>query len=951
MKNILSIMLVVAVLFSAFTASATIKAQDYTNDDWYDAVPFGDGNDGGNNEGTGYYGDDAFNNVLFEDDFGSYGSGTIPSGTWARNNSEGRTTIAVDAAAVGLPDAALHGRVAEISKSAGASSDDYFRINYGSVTNPSGPIAPYYSVDDLRYVKAEFDILFLALPPNNVRVRFYDVIGVTSGTTTKADNFGIFYPGGTITFAGGKTKPYQPNTWYSLVYYFNFDSKTYTAYLNGELVADGAPTGSALDSCIVAYGVAMSGVTEPHKIYLDNAKFSVPDEFSFVNASFSPDYNDYNILDKTVEFKYNNKIDEVKSSDIKITKDGALFSDYTFEIDGDKIVIDFSSSLEFGTKYSIEIGVGIKNIFGFSPKQNAVISFTTMQPGLATKTPVFKDGGGGLITVMPDSGTIKADVDIYNPLDKKKEVVLALAVYNQQNTMVELSLERVMVNEGETVKASVQANAGHFAKAFVYEELSGRKTLLRQGYATLAKIFDDEKIQFDANICEAEIEVASLNEEELTIAGKISPPTYKTILIGVTDENGEIILLDPVYSDTDGAFSYNGNFPPQAIDGEYTVAISGRNISNNPKDTFIYLSKKTRDDFVDAVNSSTTLSKLIAVIEENKGILDAGDEYLNINMYNVLFEQKPFSGHGDLVNMIISAKTILDAVNQADWSSLSEVIRTDFAVLMYGSTGYSFYKRLSETEQRKINQKIKSAGESSTIAAFRKRFDDAVSSYMSPGGNGGGSGGGGGGSRYNVSIPVSGETTQDNDISHQSDSAFKDLESVLWAQESIEYLHAKGIVSGDGDKNYRPLDNITREEFIKLIVEAFQIGESLGGSTFTDVQEGAWYEKYLAIGQNLGIILGNADGSFGVGQFITRQDMATIAYRAVGTIGRNLKEIHEGVNFKDADKISDYAKEAVRNMQQAGIISGVGGNMLAPNEYANRAQAAKIIYNLLVNSI
>ena len=77
---------------------------------------------------------------------------------------------------------------------------------------------------------------------------------------------------------------------------------------------------------------------------------------------------------------------------------------------------------------------------------------------------------------------------------------------------------------------------------------------------------------------------------------------------------------------------------------------------------------------------------------------------------------------------------------------------------------------------------------------------------------------------------------------------------------------------------------------------------------------------------------------FGIGENISRQDMAVIIYRAVGESIKTEKE----ADFKDIGTVSSYAKEAVNALYSAEIMSGDGENA-NPHANATRAEAAKII--------
>ena len=168
---------------------------------------------------------------------------------------------------------------------------------------------------------------------------------------------------------------------------------------------------------------------------------------------------------------------------------------------------------------------------------------------------------------------------------------------------------------------------------------------------------------------------------------------------------------------------------------------------------------------------------------------------------------------------------------------------------------------------------------------------------------------------------------------------FDDLADCEWAKEAIEELYKKNIVSGVDDKKFEPMRNITREEFVKLVVLAFGFEISEGETGFSDVSSGAWYESYIKTAMDNGIVTGISETEFGVGKNITRQDMAVIIARV-----KNMKNVENAEPFADDADISDYAKEAVYAMKETGIITGVGDNRFAPKNNATRAQAAKVIY-------
>ena len=175
---------------------------------------------------------------------------------------------------------------------------------------------------------------------------------------------------------------------------------------------------------------------------------------------------------------------------------------------------------------------------------------------------------------------------------------------------------------------------------------------------------------------------------------------------------------------------------------------------------------------------------------------------------------------------------------------------------------------------------------------------------------------------------------------------FSDLESVPWAKEAIEALAAKGVIRGPGDGTFRPDNKVTRAEILKMLMMAFGFVDKNAVSTFSDVKEGMWYYEAVATAEKLGIVKGKGDGSFGVNEYITRQDMAVMVYRVSLILDMNLGTGSSEVRFVDKNDISAYALEAVAAMQEKGIINGIGDNRFAPKNNATRAEAAVIIYRL-----
>lgn len=218
----------------------------------------------------------------------------------------------------------------------------------------------------------------------------------------------------------------------------------------------------------------------------------------------------------------------------------------------------------------------------------------------------------------------------------------------------------------------------------------------------------------------------------------------------------------------------------------------------------------------------------------------------------------------------------------------------------------------------------------------------------SQGGSSGGSGGSGGSSGGGIKNAEYSETYTKTDTPEKiNKNIFDDIDDVGWAVEAIIELAQKGIISGKGDRLFYPNDNITREEFVKIIVKTFFENAEVSDKSFDDVSDGEWYAEFVKKACGEGIINGIGENIFGTGMNITREDMAVIAYRTALKSGK-MKESERvsGFIFADDEQISDYAKTAVYALYDAGIINGVSEDEFAAKDYLTRAQAAKIIYGI-----
>lgn len=235
----------------------------------------------------------------------------------------------------------------------------------------------------------------------------------------------------------------------------------------------------------------------------------------------------------------------------------------------------------------------------------------------------------------------------------------------------------------------------------------------------------------------------------------------------------------------------------------------------------------------------------------------------------------------------------------------------------------------------------KIAGEFFTFEELKSLVEDAEDAKEEVSTSRPSRGGGGGGFSVGTTKKKDEEDKEEQEENKPEPQtySFKDVPTSHWAYSDIHYLKSIGVIDGVGGDNFAPEAEVTREQFLKLIIEAFKVERKSTTKVFSDVDSDAWYASYVATGVENGIINGTGADTFGTGVAITRQDACTIIARTLGFE----EETGSDLSFTDAEEIAPYAKSAVSALAGYAIINGFGDGSFGPTKVCTRSQAAKII--------
>lgn len=173
--------------------------------------------------------------------------------------------------------------------------------------------------------------------------------------------------------------------------------------------------------------------------------------------------------------------------------------------------------------------------------------------------------------------------------------------------------------------------------------------------------------------------------------------------------------------------------------------------------------------------------------------------------------------------------------------------------------------------------------------------------------------------------------------------AFTDIHN-HWAADNILFAASRGLLSGTSDTTFSPDTGMTRGMFVTALGRLAGINpDSYQTGKFTDVKADAYYAPYVNWAAQTGIVEGVTATTFAPDTNINREQMAVIMANYAKKLGYDLPKTLQAVTFADNTQISSWAKDAVKSMQQAGILAGKNENKFDPKGTATRAEVATVL--------
>lgn len=172
---------------------------------------------------------------------------------------------------------------------------------------------------------------------------------------------------------------------------------------------------------------------------------------------------------------------------------------------------------------------------------------------------------------------------------------------------------------------------------------------------------------------------------------------------------------------------------------------------------------------------------------------------------------------------------------------------------------------------------------------------------------------------------------------------FTDIAHDDWFYVSVRYAYNQGLFTGTSETQFSPSGKMSRAMLATVLYRMDNQPDVEFADVFSDVPGGQWYSDPIIWANQNKIVNGYGEGIFAPNDAITREQIAVMLYRYAGSKGYDLRAESSSLSFKDANKISKFAEEAIAWAVSKGIMNGNADLTLNPTGLATRAEVATML--------
>ena len=184
-------------------------------------------------------------------------------------------------------------------------------------------------------------------------------------------------------------------------------------------------------------------------------------------------------------------------------------------------------------------------------------------------------------------------------------------------------------------------------------------------------------------------------------------------------------------------------------------------------------------------------------------------------------------------------------------------------------------------------------------------------------------------------------------IPENSVCGFKDVLSSKWYADAVSYVYNAGLMTGTSSTTFGPTESLTRPMMAQILYNFCGRPAVTYSKIYTDVPAGQWYTNAVIWAAKNKIMLGYGNGTFGVNNTISREQIATVLYNFSRQQKLDTSAQTSLSAYSDASKVSGYAVTAMQWAVASKVMSGRSANILAPQSTTTRAECAQLFKTYL----
>lgn len=191
------------------------------------------------------------------------------------------------------------------------------------------------------------------------------------------------------------------------------------------------------------------------------------------------------------------------------------------------------------------------------------------------------------------------------------------------------------------------------------------------------------------------------------------------------------------------------------------------------------------------------------------------------------------------------------------------------------------------------------------------------------------------------------EKKETTPVVSSTSATFNDISERAWAVPAIEKMASRNFIVGKEKGRFAPDEKCTRADFTIVLIKMLGVdNETPDSSAYSDVDNGAYFSKYVGVAKKLNITAGESNNNFFPKNNITREEVMAMVYKALAYKGVSMNTDTSILNsYVDASQIAPEYREAVAGLLSIKAVNGTSDTTIDPKASITRAQMAVLMNN------